>query len=214
LTKHFGRTRTKFIPIPDPAPDVLAEENFNLREQFNIPKDRRTFLFFGAISKRKGADVLIEALQTLRPEFSKQCAFIFCGEPESSYKKEFQETISKLRGLEVRMENTFVSDERMVALFEQVDVILTPYTRPEYSSGILSLAAKAGTPVLGPEGGLLGRLIEENGLGATTPVTPAAVAEALTRSVSADPVAQRAFAKKASLVDFAETILDSICNES
>ncbi len=202
---------TRFIPIPDPAPDTTAEPNFD------ISKDRKTFLFFGAISKRKGADVLLEALRQISPEVAKQSTFLFCGKPEASCKEKFRKSVAEVQDLgdpEVHAEISFVSNERMMAMFEQADVVLMPYTRPEYSSGILSIAAKAGTPVLGPTDGLLGRLIRENGLGATTEITPAALAEALSCPISADPTAQRAFAEKANPVDFAKTILDSICNES
>jgi len=217
LAKHFGRTRTKFIPIPDPAPDVSAEENFNLREHFNISKDRKIFLFFGAISKRKGADVLLEALRQLTPEVAKQSAFVFCGEPEPAYKADFQRSVAEARDLgavELHVDSTFVSNERMMALFEQSDVVLMPYTRPEYSSGILALAAKAGKPVLGPETGLLGRLIQENSLGETTPITPAALAEALARPICADETKQRAFFERSRSSDFSNIMLNAICHES
>jgi len=204
------KNQTRFIPIPDPAPDVLAEE------KFTISKARKTFLFFGAISKRKGADVLLDALRQISPEVAKQSTFIFCGKPESSYEEEFQIFVAEVQDLgavELRVETSFVSNERMMALFEQSDVILMPYTRPEYSSGILSIAAKAGTPVLGPTDGLLGRLIEENGLGATTQITPATLAEALALPICAEATKQRVFAEKANPVDFSKIILNAICDE-
>jgi len=216
LSQHFG-SQTKFIPIPDPASDILAEEGFSLRAHFNIPAARKCFLFFGAISRRKGADVLLSALQRIAPEVAKQSAFIFCGEPEAPYKNEFQNSVAAVRDLgwvEIHVENRFVSDERMMALFEQCDGVLMPYTRPEYSSGILALAAKAGKPVLGPIGGLLGRLIEENRLGATTVVNPAALAEALARPICADKARQRDFAEQSRSSDFSKIILSAICHES
>jgi len=217
LAKHFGRTRTKFIPIPDPAPEASAEENFNLRDYFNVSKDRKIFLFFGAISKRKGADVLLEALHQISSDAAKQSTFVFCGEPEVPYKNEFQISVAEVRDLgavDLYIENTFVSDERMMALFEQADVILMPYTRPEYSSGILALAAKAGTPVLGPADGLLGRLITENDLGVTARITPADLAEAIARPVCADETKQCAFSAQSRGSDFSKIILNAICDES
>ena len=217
LAKHFGRTRTKFIPIPDPAPEASAEENFNLRDYFNVSKDRKIFLFFGAISKRKGADVLLEALHQISSDAAKQSTFVFCGEPEVPYKNEFQISVAEVRDLgavDLYIENTFVSDERMMALFEQADVILMPYTRPEYSSGILALAAKARTPVLGPADGLLGRLITENDLGATARITPTDLAEAIARPVCADETKQRAFFAQSRGSDFSKIILNAICDES
>jgi len=215
LADCFGG-RTRFIPVPDPAPEVSAEPDFSLRTHFTIPNDRKIFLFFGAFSRRKGADVLLEALRQITPPVANQSAFVFCGEPEASYQKEFQGSLAEIRGrgvLEIHIESTFVSDERMVALFEQSDVVLMPYTRPEYSSGILALATRAGTPVLGPDTGLLGRLIIENGLGAITPITSAALAAALARPICADETKQRAFGEKASPAQFSSLIWKAICND-
>jgi len=217
LTDHFN-AKTRFIPIPDPAPEVSAEPSFNVREHFNISSDRKIFLFFGAISKRKGASVLLEALQRVGPDVLTHSAFVFCGAPEAPYKNEFQNSVAAVRDLgsvEIRVDNQFVPDERMMALFEQSDVILMPYTRPEYSSGILSLAAKAGKPVLGPETGLLGRLIEENGLGATSPASPAALAEKIAEVVRQVPEIDEerceAFVRRSTPKHFSKTIINALC---
>ena len=115
------------------------------------------------------------------------------------------------------MEDRFVSDQRMMALFEQSDVVLMPYTRPEYSSGILALAAKARTPVIGPDTGLLGRLIRQNGLGAVCSVQPETVAESIASATRRLPVVDAAlcgaFVQKSRPELFARTILDAVCNE-
>lgn len=209
LSTHFG-AHTRFIPIPDPAPVAKPDPGFVMRDAYAIPADHKVFLFFGAISRRKGADVLIEALNQLDPDTAGRSTFVFCGEPEPPYKNDFRKAVAGVQGVETRVEDRFVSDEQMMALFAQCDVVLMPYTRPEYSSGILALAAKSGKPVLGPEGGLLGRLITENGLGATTPVTPGALAEALARPVSADKAKQQTFAANSSPDLFANSILTAV----
>jgi len=217
LTEHFSE-RARFIPIADPAPEILAEPTFNLRKHFGISGDRKIFLFFGAISRRKGADILLKTLKKITPESAACSAFVFSGAVDVFYRAAFQKACAALRAVRpdvsFHVEDIFVSDERMMALFEQSDGVLMPYTRPEYSSGILALAARVGKPVLGPESGLIGRLITENALGVTTPITPDALADALARPIFADTSKQRAFLLKSQIDDFATRILKTICNES
>ncbi len=97
-----------------------------------------------------------------------------------------------------------------MAMFEQSDVILMPYTRPEYSSGILALAARSGKPVIGPTGGLLGRLIRENGLGVAAELTP----EVFERPVMVNEELCRRFIAQNTITGFSMPILDAVCNES
>ncbi|MEI7851447.1 MAG: glycosyltransferase [Kiritimatiellales bacterium] len=220
LTARFG-SQSRFIPVPDPAPEIKAEAGFSVRREYRIGDGRTVFLFFGAVSPRKGADVLIEALHLLPPEAAAKSAFLFCGEPERSYKQAFAQDVARLRAarpdITLNIEPRFVSDPRMMALFEQSDVVLMPYTRPEYSSGILALAAKARTPVIGPDSGLLGRLIRQNGLGAVCPVRPETVAESIVNATQRLPAVDEslcsAFVQKSRPELFARTILNAVCNE-
>lgn len=209
LTKHFG-TRARFVPVSDPAPVIDTDPEFS----FNTPAGKRTCLFFGAISRRKGADVLLDTLERVSPETAQKNVFIFCGEPEPLYREEFSEACARLRSvrpdIELVMDDRFVPDNQMMAMFEQADLILMPYARPEYSSGILALAAKAGTPILGPPGGLLGRLIRENGLGVAAELTPAA----FDRPVILDEALCRKFVARNTIGNFSKPILDAVCYEA
>lgn len=217
LTSRFG-TRARFISLPDPAPDVTSDTEFVMRDAYKIALDRRVFLFFGAISPRKGSDVLIDALHLLSPEAAAQSTFVFCGEPEGCYRRTFETAILRLRAarsdIQLNVEDRFVSDQRMMALFEQSDAILMPYTRPEYSSGILALAAKAHTPVIGPAGGLLGRLIQQNGLGVVCAIHSEAVAKSITDAAQCLPVVDdvqcSAFVQRSPPEVFASVILDAM----
>lgn len=209
LTRQFG-SRTTFIPISDPAPAVSAASDFSL----NVPDGKRACLFFGAISRRKGADILLDALARISPQTAQQNLFLFYGEPEAKYRAEFRKACERLRSarpdIGLIVETRFVSDGQMMAMFEQADLILMPYTRPEYSSGILALAAKAGTPVLGPKDGLLGRLIIENGLGLAAEFSP----EVLELPVGLDEELRRKFVARNTIENFTKPILDAICHES
>ncbi|MCC7300580.1 MAG: glycosyltransferase family 4 protein [Verrucomicrobia bacterium] len=217
LASRFG-SLAHFIPIPDPVPEIAPEAGFLLRPHFGICAERKVFLFFGAISRRKGADALIESLHLLSPATVAGSAFVFCGEPEMDYRRPFQQACAQLRAvrpdIQLFVENHFVSDARMMALFEQSDVVLMPYKRPEYSSGVLALAAKANTPVIGTDGGLLSRLIRDNGLGLTCPVHPRELSAAITSAVAAlppvDPARRAAFVKRSDPELFAQTLLEAV----
>ena len=209
LTQHFG-SRTRFIPVSDPAPEIDADPEF----AYNTPAGKCICLFFGAISRRKGADVLLDVLERISPETAQKNVFYFCGEPEPLYREEFTAACERLRSarpdIHLVVENRFVPDGQMMAMFEQADLVLMPYTRPEYSSGILALAARAGTPVLGPPNGLLGRLIRENGLGVAAELTP----EAFERPVTMDEELCRKFVARNTVENFSKPILDAVCHEA
>jgi glycosyltransferase involved in cell wall biosynthesis len=217
LSTRFG-ARARFIPVPDPVAGAAADPAFVMRDAYRISSERRVFLFFGAVSPRKGADVLIKALHLLSPDTAAKSAFVFCGRPEADYAARFRQSCSNLRkirpDIQLNIDDNFVSDECMAALFEQSDVVLMPYTRPEYSSGILALAAKARIPVIGPDTGLLGRLIRQNGLGAVCAVCPEAVAKSIADAALRPPVVDEAlrsvFVQKSRPEEFARIILNAL----
>jgi glycosyltransferase involved in cell wall biosynthesis len=221
LTDRFG-ARTRFVPLPDPVPEIKPDPEFVMRDVYGIAPDRTVFLFFGAISKRKGAHLLLNALRLLNADSAAHSAFLFCGQPEPDYRREFEKGCARLKteraDLQVIMDSRFVPDEEMAALFEQSDMVLLPYTRPDYSSGILALAARARTPVIGPDTGLLGRLIRQYGLGAVCPITPDALADAIAlcaeTPVAVDPEKQRAFVEKSRPEEFTRLLFETIAHES
>ena len=208
LTGKFG-ARTRFVPVSDPAPEGTADSGFSFNRV-----GKRICLFFGAISRRKGADILLNVLGQISPETARQNAFFFCGEPEPLYRAQFNQACNKLCSsrpdIDLVIEDRFVSDNQMIAMFQQADLILMPYTRPEYSSGILALAAKTRTPVLGPQDGLLGRLIVENGLGLAAELTP----EVLALPVSLNDELCQKFVARNTIGNFTKPILDAVCHES
>ena len=207
LSKRFG-SRTRFIPLSDPAPAVPPVPDFSFYAQ-----GKRVGLFFGAISRRKGADVLLEVLARIRPETARTHVFFFCGKPESDYSAAFEESVRALRAarpdVDVRVDRRFVPEAEAAAMFEQADLILMPYVRPEYSSGILAQAAQAGTPVLGPAGGLIGRLIRENGLGLAADLTP----DMFELPIELNEVLRRRFVMRNTVENFTKPILDAVCHE-
>ena len=158
-------------------------------------------------------DGLVEAIGALSREAAQESAFVFCGMPEPGYAERYHELVDNLvrkrPDVCLHLEECFVSSTRMRVLFEQADWILMPYTRPEYSSGILAHAAAVATPVIGPVDGLVGRQIREYGLGLDIPLDtlPRAIEEAVFGNHAFDEFSRQAFVAASSPEQFATTLL-------
>ena len=212
LNRRFCGAR--YLPIPDPVPEITGDPSVRFRREYGIEAGRRVFLFFGSMSARKGVEGLVDALGSLSPEAARKSAFVFCGMPEADYAEHYHELVENLMRehpyICLHLEERFVSSTRMRALFEQADWILMPYTRPEYSSGILVHAAAASTPVIGSADGLVGRQIREHGLGLdiSLDALPRAIEEAVSKSHTFDEPARKAFVSASSPEQFSATLLE------
>lgn len=214
LNTRFPR-RPVFESLPDPLLVGPAEEGWNLRETYGIPADRRLFLLAGALSDRKGARLFLEALARLPAAAADRAAFLVCGVCEPGYEAAFVRKWEELRRR--RPELVLVSEPgplplpRWKAGFAQSDVVVLPYQRPEYSSGVLGHAVEAGKPVLGPAAGVIGRLIRTHRLGEAIPMqadTLSAGIDRWTRAVPhADPDGQQDYLALCSADVFATRLL-------
>ena len=188
LNRRFRTSR--FVAVPDPVPGTVADPDFDLRAEYGIPADQKVFLYFGSISPRKGVGQLLEALGRLPNRILHRAAFVFCGKAEQGFEENYHAMLEGMQRhhpeIALYVHGGFVPGGRMKAMFEQADWILMPYTRPEYSSGVLAHAAAARTPVLGSCDGLLGRQISEYELGLTVLVEPGALAGAIADAVGTD----------------------------
>jgi glycosyltransferase involved in cell wall biosynthesis len=204
--------RPVFRAIPDPAP--AGEGTTGVDDPgCSANGSSLIFLFPGALSARKGCDVLLDALARVRPETARAAEFVFLGPAEDGSRLRADVDQLRARRPEVRLvlEDRFVPEAEFQAHFAEADWILMPYLRPEYSSGILARAAAAGTPVLGPSDGLLGRLITRWSLGRTTGIEPGALAHALDAAVrepmAPDPVSRDEFLERSRPELFAAALL-------
>lgn len=205
-----------FLPIPDPVDRLEPEAAFNLRKHYSVGNDRSVFLFFGSMSPRKGVKPLIDAIASLPADRHERAAFVFCGQPEAGYADRYRELIAGFRkqypSVHLHADESFVSQGRMRAMFAQADWILIPNLRPEYSSGILGHAVAAGTPVIGPRDGLVGRQIQENHFGLVADTDSASLASAIGKAVDneyvIDEISRQRFLQTSSPDQFAERLLN------
>ncbi|MFY9553490.1 MAG: glycosyltransferase [Blastocatellia bacterium] len=140
-------------------------------------RDGRTILFFGKVRKYKGLEVLLAAMPLVLSKID--CRLVIVGEFYDSVAK-YQRLIRE-RGLEdsVHIDNRYVPNEEVPAIFEDADVLVLPYLSAT-QSGVARIALSSGLPVIASRtGGLCEAVIEGfNGL-LFSPGDPAALAEQL-----------------------------------
>ena len=158
-----------FKVLPDPIPQILPLENFDIYQHYGIEVSRKILLHIGSLGERKGTFETIETASYIPAEHQKDFAILIVGkagntETEEKISKKM-ETSKSDNQVQVIWDNQFVPSKFMKSLFDQCYAVLIPYKNPEASSGILGHAAAANKPVIATGKGLLKDLIEENNLG-------------------------------------------------
>ncbi len=123
----------------------------------------RTILFFGKVRNYKGLDVLLEALPGVLSRV--ECNLIVVGEFYDSIDK-YMELIRRRRiESHVLIDNRYVPNEEVAAIFERADVLVLPYTSAS-QSGVARISLSNGLPVIASRtGGLSETVIDGvNGL--------------------------------------------------
>lgn len=213
--RHASQTETNTSSeSPDPDEETLRPEG----------EDRTVFLMFGALREEKGVREVIEAFCQLPPTVAKNATLCLFGQVRSDLEDEFSGLVASLRrarpDLQVQVENRFLSERELHNALKEADVVLAPYLQSEGSSGVIGHAARYQTPVVGPNSGLVGALIEEYSLGVTVEAAnPSAVAEAVTghiqdRHSNAKTAGMRRYVEERTPTRFAETIFGTILGSS
>lgn len=184
-----GKSRGQFVAVGDP---IVLPQGFDNPAQAGGDSSRADgrvdFLMFGAVTRRKGSFVLLEALRLLPPAFQSKSYFQIVGRVLAEDRDEFLHRFAALKndrpGLSITLEEAFVSDERLVALIKACDVVLSPHQGQIGSSGAMMWSAMARKPVITQDIGLTGYLTREYRLGeAVDTSSPAALAGAIERLI-------------------------------
>jgi glycosyltransferase involved in cell wall biosynthesis len=127
----------------------------------------KRLLFFGAIRRNKGLDVLLRAAELL-PEYSLTIA----GEPREReyFESEVRPAIERLRaqGARIDLIDRFVPDEELPQLFARHSAVVLPYTNGfTAQSGAVFMALAYDMPVVASEVGGLRDLFDEFAVGTT-----------------------------------------------
>ncbi|MDZ8187292.1 MAG: glycosyltransferase [Nostoc sp. ChiSLP02] len=186
-----GKTTARYLP--DPVQLYPASENRleTLKNSLGINPNRKIFLLFGVLTKRKGIDNLLEAVASLPPELCQQLCLLLIGPSESGEQEKLQARvaqISQFLPIQIICRHDFITDEEIQPYFQISDVILAPYQRHIGMSAILVRAAAAQKPVLCSDFGLMGEIARCYGLGLVVDSTkPSEIAKGLVRFLTESP---------------------------
>jgi glycosyltransferase involved in cell wall biosynthesis len=127
------------------------------------PRNGRTILFFGKVRPYKGLKVLLAAMPAVLSQV--QCELLIVGEFYDPVEKYWR--LVKAYGLEdhVRIDNRYVPNEEIPALFARADVLVLPYVSAT-QSGVARIAFSNMLPIIASTAGGLSEVVTEhvNGL--------------------------------------------------
>lgn len=156
-----------FRPLPDPI-NVTEQLNNDIIDKY---KDSDKIILFhgGGMGSRKGTFDITEALSLMTDEQLGRYIVIFAGHiSDNNENRRLKKFITDFQNrIDIVYTDSFISFEDLCSYIAISDYILIPYKNIEQSSGILGYAAFYDKPVIGPEEGLLGHLIQKYDLGIT-----------------------------------------------
>jgi glycosyltransferase involved in cell wall biosynthesis len=172
----------KFHFLPDPVnmfDSHLSCES--LRDEFHISFNKTVYLHLGNMADRKGTLLILESLRLIQNDFLSQLCIIFAGQIDKNIIGSFYELVNTIKDrIQIIVINNFISYELINRLCITSDYILMPYKHANQSSGLLGYAVFFKKAVIGPDNGLIGRLIRKYKLGITlTKITPFFIAKAI-----------------------------------
>ena len=184
LQEDYGVSDEKVSVIPMGL--IKTFKKFNMdklaaREFLGISPNAKVLLFFGAIDKYKGLDILVDSLAELLQSDSAYFVIV-AGRPKGTY--DFEEVIQpkiKLRDLDEHLLRRleFIPEEEIETYFMAADCLVLPY-KTIYQSAVFFLAYSFGLPILASDVGSFRENLIEGRTGML--FTPHSV-DALTRKI-------------------------------
>jgi glycosyltransferase involved in cell wall biosynthesis len=159
LVEEFGAEERQIAVIPfginNSVPNTSLTSS-EARRRLGIGPDRKTILFFGAITPYKGIEYLVAAFQQILARHDDHC-LIIAGRPNNcegywaAIQEASREGVQKGR---ILLKGEYIPDEETEVYFKAADVFVLPY-RHIYQSGVLCLGYSYGLPVLAADVGSL-----------------------------------------------------------
>jgi glycosyltransferase involved in cell wall biosynthesis len=213
--------RSIAVALPDPVllgvEQTLPDEA--IKEALGIGKGRLVFLFFGAISRRKGIFQLLAALHFIPKEIAQRISLLIIGEVEKD-RALMSECLNEVREkipIQIIFRDEFVPENEVVNYFSVANVVLAPYQKHVGMSGVLVLAAAFGKPVLASDYGIVGEMTRRYSLGiAVNTLIPKEISNGIIRFLT-EPVdhlynhaSMQQFAEQNRACKFANCIFEGI----
>ncbi|GIK98716.1 MAG: glycosyl transferase [Alphaproteobacteria bacterium] len=180
---HRGVDLARFDPDR-----VSAERVIQLARQWRIPDDMPVVMLPGRVTRRKGHDLLIEAVALLKDR-ELRCLMVGPDEGRGTFRRELEEMAARL-GVDGRIQ--FAGECRdMPAAYKLADVVVAASSTPEAFGRIIAEAQAMGRPVVATDhGGAREQLSGGRMAWLTPPDDPVALAQAIDEALDL-PVAER-----------------------
>lgn len=151
--------------MPEAIEHRMRRSSAEARRRLGLPIEARLVSCPGAISERKGADLLLRAFEA--SECASTC-LVLAGLATPSIRKLIAERYSSLMSSgKLIFRDQYLSNSELDDLFDASDVVAVPYPKHVGSASILLRAAAAEVPVIASDYAWLGWATDTFGLGAT-----------------------------------------------
>ncbi|GAB5520436.1 MAG: hypothetical protein RhofKO_26870 [Rhodothermales bacterium] len=215
-------SNTRIYALPDGvAPEAEGGPTVEaVVDRAGIESGRYRALIFGALDGRKGIYTVLESLPLLSPEVQQRLCIWLAGRADAGERDRLHAAVQhalQATAVQVVLDDRRLDDDEIQPHMRAADLVLVTYQGHIGSSNVLIRAARAGTPVLSAQYGLLGYQARQHELGWVVDETdPAAIAKALDRAVrhpeeiSFNTDLAQAFAKANTAEAFAHMLFDAV----
>ncbi len=173
ITQRHPARAVKCHYLPDPAEMNATMSKQAARATLGIAKDVLVILVYGAISLRKGIDLLLAALR--EPEGPARVHVLLAGQQDAESKAFMASAAAQPLAQAGRIHSfdAFLSADDEARVFAAADLLWMGYRGHLHASGVMVQAGQAGLPVIGCAEGMIGRTIQGKRLGIILPLQDA-----------------------------------------
>ena len=117
--------KTSVLPDPVAFAPAGSTEAQALRQRLGIPPERKVFLLFGHLARRKGAQLVLKAIPHLAESMRGRIALVIAGVIDPPFRAELEAAIASLPSMQVVTRFGYIAEEEAPAYFGLADVVLT-----------------------------------------------------------------------------------------
>ncbi|MDX9911679.1 MAG: glycosyltransferase [Phycisphaerales bacterium] len=187
LAAHGHPLARRASVLPDPVDDVPDMDKRDARSRLSLPEDGRLISLSGAISTRKGADLLLKAFASAK--LASNDRLLLAGRTDTIVRTLLDGALAPLvREGRVIVMDRYISDDELAWSMSAADVVCTCHPNHVGLSNICLRAMAANRPVLTGDYGWFRAVVPHFGLGWTCNVSDEqAFARGLTESLERAP---------------------------
>lgn len=164
------RLKNLFGNIPEPIDiqhiDIDPAFKKIIIAKYKIEDGKTNLLVFGSIDSRKNIHTIVQALLLLPKDLKQTIHLIISGKLDEDCRSQYVDTIQKAQeDISISYNDDFVKAPERETLFEYCDLVLMPYINFFSASSVVGHAIAHNKNIIGPDKGLLAKIIRDNNLG-------------------------------------------------